>query len=545
MTVLQQPPDDTLADPTAPRGDPGGADGAPAGASSASPRRRGDLPLALVLTALVTVVQAWNLGAFPGVGDDEGTYLAQAWAVRTGEGLAHYTYWYDHPPVGWLHLAALSWLPELLLPDLASVAAGRVVMLVPTAVSCLLVAALCRRMGMRRWTAALALLLFGLSPLSITMHRQVYLDNIAVPWMLAAFVLALSPRRHLWHHIAAGVCASVSVLSKETMVLVLPALLYALYQGSDRTTRAFSFAGTITAFALTVVVYPLYALLRGELLPGEGHVSLWDGIAFQLADRAGSGAMWQEGTGSRQALEQWLAADPVLPVAGCAAAVLALAVRRVRPAAVAVLLLVAVALRPDGYLPQMYVIQLLPFLAVCLAGVADAATRLTARTAAGARPAPRLAAALAVPALVAVGCALLVAPRWYDGDRTATTARGNSAYEQAARWLRTSLPGDTPAERARQRIVVDDTLWLDAVRGGAEPGLGAIWFYKVDLDPAVTRALPRGHRDLDYIVSSPIVRTDRNHLPIVRAALRDSTVVEVFGSGDDRIEIRRIGDDRP
>ncbi|GAA2396801.1 hypothetical protein GCM10010420_23160 [Streptomyces glaucosporus] len=544
MTVLQQPPDAAPAGRPVPRDDADGADGALSDAPAAPPRRRrGDLPLALLLTALVVAVQAWNLGGFPGVGDDEGTYLAQAWAVRTGEGLAHYTYWYDHPPVGWLQLAALTWLPELLLPDLASVVAGRVVMLLPAAASCLLVTALCRRMGMRLWSASLALLLFGLSPLSVTMHRQVYLDNIAVPWMLAAFVLALSPRRHLWHHTAAGVCASVSVLSKETMALALPALLYALHQGSHRTTRTFSFAGAITAFALTVVVYPLYALLRGELLPGEDHVSLWDGIAFQLADRAGSGAMWQEGSGSRQALEQWLAADPVLPVAGCAAAVLALAVRRVRPAAVAVLLLVVVALRPDGYLPQMYVIQLLPFLAVCLAGVADAAARLTAR-AAGARPALRPAAAAVVPLLVAAVCAAVVAPRWYDGDRTAATARGNSAYEQAARWLRTSLPGETPADRARQRIVVDDTLWLDAVRGGAEPGLGAIWFYKVDLDPAVTETLPRGHRDLDYIVSSPIIRSDRNHLPIVRAALRNSTVVEVFGSGDDRIEIRRIGDSR-
>ncbi|HZG04852.1 MAG TPA: glycosyltransferase family 39 protein [Streptomyces sp.] len=540
MSVLQQIPDDTLTARPVPRGAP--ADG---GIRAPSRRRRADLVLALVLTGLVTAVQAWNLDGFPGVGDDEGTYLAQAWAVRSGEGLAHYTYWYDHPPVGWLQLATLTWLPELLLPGLSSVAAGRVVMLVPAAASCLLILVLCRRLGMRRWTAALALLLFGLSPLSVTLHRQVYLDNIAVPWMLAAFVLALSPRRHLWHHIAAGACASVSVLSKETMLLVLPALLYALHRGSHRTTRTFSFAGTITAFTLTAVVYPLYALLRGELLPGEGHVSLWDGVVFQLAGREGSGAVWQEGTGARQALVQWLDADPVLPVAGCAAAVLALAVARLRPAAVAVLLMVVVALRPDGYLPQMYVIQLLPFLAVCLAGVADAGARLATGPAAGARPPLRLAAGLAPAVLVAAACALLVAPRWHDGDRVAVTARGNGAYEQAARWLRTSLPGDTPAERARQRIVVDDTLWLDAVRGGAEPGLGAIWFYKVDLDPAVTRTLPRGHRDLDYIVSSPIIRADRNDLPIVRAALRNSTVVEVFGSGGDRIEIRRIGGSRP
>jgi hypothetical protein len=36
---------------------------------------------------------------------------------------------------------------------------------------------------------ALAVVLFALSPLAVSSLRQVYLDNIAMPWMLAAFVL--------------------------------------------------------------------------------------------------------------------------------------------------------------------------------------------------------------------------------------------------------------------------------------------------------------------------------------------------------------------
>ena len=60
--------------------------------------------------------------ATPAATDDEGTYLAQAWAVQHGQGLAHYTYWYDHPPLGWIQLAGLSWVPALFFPDLIAVA---------------------------------------------------------------------------------------------------------------------------------------------------------------------------------------------------------------------------------------------------------------------------------------------------------------------------------------------------------------------------------------------------------------------------------------
>ena len=38
--------------------------------------------------------------------DDEGTYASQAWSVTHLRALAPYTYWYDHPPLGWLVLSA-------------------------------------------------------------------------------------------------------------------------------------------------------------------------------------------------------------------------------------------------------------------------------------------------------------------------------------------------------------------------------------------------------------------------------------------------------
>ncbi|MEU4732950.1 phospholipid carrier-dependent glycosyltransferase [Streptomyces sp. NPDC023588] len=502
---------------------------------------RPDLLLCGALLVVIVLVQGWNITAFPTLSDDEGTYLAQAWAVQQGEGLAHYTYWYDHPPLGWIQIAGLTYLPSLFVPDWMTVAPMRFSMLAVSAASSVLIYVLARRLWLPRWAAGLAMALFGLSPLSVVLQREIFLDNIAVMWILLAFCLAASPSRHLWHHFASGLAAATAVLTKETMLVVLPALLVTMWRHSHRDTRKFAVTGAITACALIGLSYPLYALLNGELLPGSGHVSLADAITYQMG-REGSGFVLTHGTGANGVLRSWLYYDAVLPLGGLAGAFLLLATvrwsvtaRALAGPALAAVLLALVALRPGGYLPAMYVIQALPFLALVLAGGAASITHALLRR--RRRPGECRQAVWARWALVGVlaaSAAVYVLPRWYDGNRTALTADANGPYRQAAAWL-----GHEVADPAHTRVLLDDALWLDAVQHGFEPGLGAIWFYKADLDPAVTETLPRGWQDIDYVVSSPTVRRDAVDLPNVKAALEHSTAVAVFGSGEDRIEIRR------
>ncbi|MFJ5682644.1 ArnT family glycosyltransferase [Streptomyces sp. NPDC093099] len=505
-------------------------------------RSRADLLLCGALLVAILLVQGWNIQHYPTLSDDEGTYLAQAWAVQEGKGLAHYTYWYDHPPLGWMQIAFLTWLPALLSPETMTVAPMRFAMLLVSAASAVFLYVLARRLWLPRWAAGLAMALFGLSPLSVVLQREIFLDNIAVMWMLLAFCLAASPSRHLWHHFAAGIAAAVGVLTKETMLVILPALLVTLWRHSHRDTRKFAVTGAITACALVGLSYPLMALLKGELLPGGGHVSLWDGIAFQMS-RPGSGFVLDPGSGSYGVLQSWLYYDRVLPLGGIAGAVLlvitlrwSVTARALAGPALAVVILTLVALRPSGYLPAMYVIQALPFLALVLAGGAASVTHAILRRRRGPREGRTLTTVrwTALAALAASALAVVV-PRWYEGDRTALTADANAPYRQAASWMATEVP-----DPSRARVLVDDALWLDLVHAGYEPGLGAIWFYKADLDPAVTKTMPDGWRDLDYVVASPTVRRDARDLPKVRDALEHSTAVAVFGDGEDRIEIRRI-----
>ncbi|MFF8288131.1 ArnT family glycosyltransferase [Streptomyces sp. NPDC016309] len=500
---------------------------------------RPDLVLCGALLVVILLVQGWNIQQYPALSDDEGTYLAQAWAVQNGRGLAHYTYWYDHPPLGWMQLAALTWIPSLIAPESMTVASMRLAMLLIGAASAVMLYVLARRLWLPRWAAGLAMALFGLSPLSVVLQREIFLDNLAVMWTLLAFCLAASPSRHLWHHFGAGVAAATAVLTKETMLVVLPALLMTMWRHSHRDTRKFAVTGAVTACALIGLSYPLFALLKGELLPGDGHVSLWDGITYQMS-RPGSGFILTDGTGSNGVLDSWLYYDRVLPLGGLAGAALLLltlrwsvTARALAGPALAVAVLALVAMRPSGYLPAMYVIQALPFLALVLAGGAASVAHAVLRK--GRRTPALLPARRAAAVLLAATAAAVVLPRWYDGDRTAMTADANAPYRAAAAWLGREVP-----DPAHARVLADDALWLDLVHAGYRPGLGAIWFYKADLDPAVTKTLPRGWRDLDYVVASPTVRRDARDLPTVRAALEHSAPVATFGEGEERIEIRKI-----
>jgi hypothetical protein len=489
------------------------------------------LAVVAVLLIVVGVVLGTGIGRFPGFSDDEGTYVAQAWAVRAHGALGHYTYWYDHPPLGWLTLAGASWLLGPLLHSSSAVADGRAIMLIPALASTALVFVLSRRLGLRRPFAVAAVLLFAVSPLAVSYLRMVFLDNLATPWVLGAFVLAASPNRRLWAYAGSGLCFAAAALTKETSLVVLPGLILALMQGVDRRTRAFCVTAFATTLGLVAMAYPLFALLKGELLPGPGHVSLLEAAAFQLTGRASTGSALQPGSLSNQLAASWFGADPWLLGLGLVALPAGLSIRRLRPAAVALLAAVVMAVRP-GYLPQAYVIALLPFCAVVAMGALDAAWRRT-----GADPRRRLA--LAIPALLVTG--LAIAPRWLAADGRAMGTDATRPVLDAERWVQSHLDHHA-------RILVDDTFYVNLVNGGFAPRFGVVWFYKLDystnLDPLVVRHLPGGWRAFDYVLSTSVIRSALAHSPgsldQVRQALAHSTVIATFGNGPGRVEVRRI-----
>jgi hypothetical protein len=512
------------------------------GSQAAAWAHRHRVSLVVVGGLLLVVAAAHGIGmdSNPAPIDDEGTYVAQARAVPVHHALSPYTYWYDHPPLGWIQIAAWTWLTHGFGLGHPAVAAGRQFMLICDLVSAALLYLVARRFGLRRGWAAVTVLLWGLSPLAISYQRLVYLDNVATPWLLAAVALALTPRRQLWAYASAGACLAVAVMSKETVLVYGPALIVLVWQSADRKTRAFCLTALGVTFGLVALAYPLYALLKGELVPGPGHVSLYDAVWFQLTGRQGSGGLLDSSSQAHTLVSGWLAVDPWVLGAGYVLLPVAICIRRLRPVAVALAVPLLVALR-GGYLPEPYVIGLLPFAALVVAGGADAAWRRPRRPTA---PGPRswVGRARRLLVLGAAGAVLFSAePAWASGIHQLTTTDTWGPLRQAETWIEGHVSD-------RDRLLVDNTMWVDLVEHGFDPRLGVVWFYKLgfanNLDPSVARRLPGGWRDFDYVVSTPSVRgalvQAPGQLPQVAAALSHSTTVAVFGTGNNRIEIRRI-----
>ncbi|MGH9108286.1 MAG: ArnT family glycosyltransferase [Acidimicrobiales bacterium] len=504
--------------------------------------------------AVTGIVHGIGMTGYPAAVDDEGTYVAQAWSVALHHALTPYTYWYTHPPFGWIQIAGWGLLTDGFRPSLQAVAMGRQFMLVCFVVSAALVFVVARRLGMRRGWASAAVLLFGLSPLAVYYDRMAYLDNVAVPWLLAAFALALSPRRRLVAFAGSGVCFAGAVLSKETVLILAPALLWQAWQAANRKTRAFCVTALVTTFVLVVSTYPVYAALKGELLPGRRHVSLWSAITFQLAGRQGSGSVLGAASQAHYLVAGWLRLDPWLLGLGLVGLPVAFFVRRLRPVAAAYLIGVLVALR-GGYLPVPYVVALLPFAGLEVAGVADALwSRAVAGTGRRHRwppPSPwaertssarRWGGRIGVLAMVAAMVAA-AGPTWATRDHEAMTSDRWGPLRRSEAWIEKHISH-------RDRLLVGDTMWVDLVDNGFHQKLGVVWYSKLgyvnNLDPSVTRRLPGGWRDFQYVVVTPSMRgalaIDPGQLHQVRGALSHSVAVKGFGRGIDRIVVRRISD---
>ncbi len=471
---------------------------------------------------LVTAATAWNLQGWPGrVDDDEGTYVAEAWGMIYQHHLANYTYWYDHPPLGWAQLAAYIWLTDGFARYATAVDVGREFMLLITMASSVLLYGLCRRLEFRRTAASVTVALFGLSPLAVYYHRMVSLDNIATFWLLAAMVAATSRRRDLSAAFWSGVFSTVAVLSKETTAVLLPVVFWLLWRQAQPHTRKWHLSIYLVTFAMFSAFYPLYAALRGELIPGSGHVSLLWAAWWQLVGRAGSGFLLTSGTQANGLWNLWLGTDRWLLLTALLLIPTGLIIKRLRPFAFAVAIQAVLALH-GGYLPFFYPTAVIPFAALLIGGVGDTlwepgSSRLVQR------------ACRLLVAAVAIAAAVIVVPQW-----TATMIRQAGQHSAAnslaaTAWVEGHVPKGTV-------VVVDDYLWVDLERAGLNP----LWDQKTSSNSESQGELPNGWQSIGYVVVTSQITGSLGTLPLLAQAVSHSVQVAAFGSGGDGVVVRRV-----
>jgi hypothetical protein len=488
--------------------------------------RRLSLLILAVTLLVVGAVNVWNLHGWPARdSDDEGTYVAQAWAMLVRGDIAHYTYWYDHPFLGWAMIAGYAWLTDGFVRLPSGVMVGREFMVITTVVTCALLFLLARRLRLHRAAAVGVVALFGLSPLAIYFHRMVFLDNIAVMWTVAALATAASRRRSLAASFWCAVFFACAVLTKETFALLLPAVVWMLLQHTDKRTRPWNLGVFFTSLASLVAAYPIFALLKNELIPGGGHVSLVSAVWWQLFGRSGSGSLFDPDSPTRDLTTSWLHLDSWLLVAGIIVLPFGFYARRSRPVALALLLPVGIMMR-GGYVPTAYVIGLLPFAAMLVGCSLDALARRL-EPSDPSRPFWLRRARWAPLVAVMVTFGLFGGTAWAGAIIHESNVDGSASSRAATAWVIDNVDRDAV-------VVTDDYIWLDLTLAHfTKP----VWLYKIDGDPQVMKEnLPDGYASIDYLVIPTLAPTTLDTLPTIRKALTNSTLVRTFGA----LEIRRV-----
>ena len=491
------------------------------------------MPILGILLILTATLRLINLTGSPARLDDEGTYMAQAYAmVKWGE-LAHYTYWYDHPPAGWLQLALWTAISG---PDFGgnAIAAGRYLMVIVAVITAALLWALARRIEMSRWAAAAAVAVFALSPVAISLGRTVYLDNLATAWVLGALVLLCSPRYRLSAMFGAATCFGIAVLTKETMLLLLPMFAWLVWTRTAPVTRRYALAVFVAVFGVVVGTYVLMAVLRGELVPGPGHVSLWDGIRFQLWERTADGTLDDPYSLKRHTVDEWLQLDPALPFLAVPIALAALFVKRLRPFAVGLVILIATILRP-GHLPVPFILSTLPLTALLAAGTGEVTVRYLFRTVEQRSVALRR---LRIPVLAAgVLMVSIAVSLWLPTYHGLMESDIDASMRQAFKWIEQNVP-------KTDRLIVDDAFWADLVRDGRDRR-NVVWAYKVDTDEQVQGWAPHGWTDYEWVVSTPSLRSNMPPTGILADAVAHSQPAATFLSGGKRVDVLRVDNGAP
>lgn len=181
----------------------------------------------------------------------------------------------------------------------------------------------------------------------------------------------------------------------------------------------------------------------------------------------------------------------------------------------------AVAILRPGYLPLLYVIAMLPFPAICIAGGVDTLWNW--------RP------ELDLRRLVILASAV---PSWAKSDHYRLSANDDGTYLAAEHWVEAHVP-------RYDRILVDDDAWVDLVRAGFPPNQ-VVWFYKLGTDPEVDGRFPDGWRDFQYVIAGHTVRYIHVSTTMwTIQALDHSRVVATFGTGAWSVEVMKVDSSRP
>ncbi len=483
--------------------------------------------VALIL-GITLAVQAINLFNYPAYTADEGNYMANAWAILHGK-IEPYAYTYDHPPIGWLQIAAWTQVTGGLASFGNAINTGRVLMLLLAAASSLLLYLITSRLSGSRSAALLAMIIYTLSPLSLNYRHEVLIDNIATFWLLLSLCLITTGKSKLRTFVFAAIALGIAILSQEIFLLFLPAMLYAVWLYATQFQRKFSLVTFLYVALAITSVYILLAVLKREFFPPNAlpgyngaHASLI-GAFLQKWQAPLSGGQFD------QSWNIWMQLDMVLLVGGTIAMfinILGGTVNRFQLLAALFAASYWIFLLSSNVIYPYYIVPMLPFLALNIALALNTPLRwLTGKVGFD------LARALLLFVLIGI---LIMAGIQHGNE----LMQKNMAQpqRQAMLWIRSNVPHDS-------EIITNSYMFSDLREpggmgvGNGTPFAHAQIYSQAVLDPEVYyKELNGDWQKIDFIAADATmlkeIRAGGQYM-LLNQALHHAILRTEFGSSKD------------
>lgn len=485
------------------------------------------LVIALLLGAAL-LLQALSLFNYPAYTNDEGNYMANAWAVLQGK-LTPYTFTYNHPPLGWIQIAGWTNLTGGITSFGNAINSGRVFMLVLATASSLLLYLIARRLSGSRSAALLAMLIYTFSPLSLLYRHQVLLDNIGTFWLLLSLYLVTNGKSRLPTIAMAAAALGIAILSKAVFLIFLPVMLYAMWLHATRFQRKFSLVTFLYIVLALASLYALFALLKGEILlpstPAGGTALRPSLLETFLQSFQAPGP--QEAF--RASWNTWMQIDPLLLVVGTIAMfinIVAGIVNRAQRLVALFAVTFCLFLLISSVVYAFAIVPLLPLLALNIALALNNALRWLAGR-------MRFDLARAVLLFVLIG---VLIPAGIQDSWSLVGQNQTEPQQEAMWWIRDNVSHNAV-------VIANSYLYTDlhdpqgaGVRGG-KPFTHAEIYSNAALDPAIAASeLKQDWRKIDFLVvdSSMLqnIHLDKRYF-LLDQAFHHAVLRTVFGSSAD------------
>jgi hypothetical protein len=483
----------------------------------------------MVGLCIAMAVHGINVFAFPFYQQSEGVVVSNAWAILHGQ-LEFHTYNYDQTPLGWILVAGWTAITSSFVTFGNAINSGRALMLLFSFGSALLVYLIARRLSGSRSAGLIAMLLFALSPLGITSQREVLLDNIGTFWLLLSLQLIVGGNSRLQSTVWAGVALGLAILTKEIFLIFFPVMFYAVCLHATTFQRKFAIMAFIYVVLAVTSIFALYAILKGEFLPGN-HPSLWTGIVNHVQTAV-------SGSNFAATWKVWVQSEQPLFIASAVAIVINIlgGIRNRLQWLVAFLLLtIGIFILAANIIFPSYIVILLPLMALNIAVAVNMPMRWLSK---------RIGFDLIRVFLIFCAIGALV-PYHVQSAQALMTQDATLAQVNALTWIRQNVPQNAT-------VITDSYLYADLhelAGSGGKVYNHAQFYLDAVYDPDIRfTVLHDNWQNINYVVADVQMLHDiRNHaadMILLDRALHHATLQQTFiaANGDPQtvVEIYQV-----